>query len=350
MKKSIALYDPYLDILGGGERYVLSILKVLEENNYEINIFHKENLQKKIEEKLKIDFNNRINFIDRKRSSKNYDIYLYVTDGSYQFSRAKKTYIYAMIPQKNLYEKSILNRIKTSNSVFITHSNFNRQHLKTWGIDAKLIYPYISNEYIEMDTDNFEKDKIILTVGRFFKHLHAKRQDVIINTFKKLKQEISLLNDFKLILAGGLKEEDKGYFEELKQLINGDPTMTLIANPTFADLLTLYSKSMMYWHFAGFNIDENRNPELAEHLGIAPLEAMASGCITFCYRAGGPKELILDGKNGFLFGSEEELKEKILSIIDDDEKQKDIRLTAKKYVKNSFRYEVFKKNVEKIIL
>jgi hypothetical protein len=37
--KKAALYDPYLDVMGGGEKHILSILQVLEHEGYEANVF-----------------------------------------------------------------------------------------------------------------------------------------------------------------------------------------------------------------------------------------------------------------------------------------------------------------------
>ena len=37
-KKRVALYDPYLDTMGGGEKHILQILKVLSEEGYEIDV------------------------------------------------------------------------------------------------------------------------------------------------------------------------------------------------------------------------------------------------------------------------------------------------------------------------
>ena len=42
--KRVALYNPYLDTLGGGEKHILSILDVFAEQGYEINIFWDKNL------------------------------------------------------------------------------------------------------------------------------------------------------------------------------------------------------------------------------------------------------------------------------------------------------------------
>ena len=62
MKKA-ALYDPYLDTLGGGEKHILSIVKVLEDEGYEINIFWDKNLQNQIENRFRIQFVNKFKFL-----------------------------------------------------------------------------------------------------------------------------------------------------------------------------------------------------------------------------------------------------------------------------------------------
>ena len=55
-RKRAALYDPYLDTLGGGERYVLAIMKELEQAGYEIDIIWNQDLSKEIKDRLRFDF------------------------------------------------------------------------------------------------------------------------------------------------------------------------------------------------------------------------------------------------------------------------------------------------------
>jgi glycosyltransferase involved in cell wall biosynthesis len=162
-------------------------------------------------------------------------------------------------------------------------------------------------------------------VGRFFPHLHSKQHKKIIETFKKFKQKYSFFDDFKLILAGSLKKEDESYINQLKMIAENDDSIIFKVNLPFNELLKLYQKSMFFWHFTGFGFDDNKDPQNVEHLGIAPLEAMACGCLVYCYNAGGPKELIIDGKNGFLFSSLEELQKKMFFILNDYKKQNQIK-------------------------
>lgn len=350
--KKIALYDPYLNILGGGERYVLSILKVFESHGYECSIFWNTDVTKEMEQKFGIKFHT-LNFIPHifpsttlktLRTLRTFNYFLYVTDGSYFFSSAKHNYIYAMVPQELLYSKNLINRLKMSNYTFITHSKFNENRLKNWGIQTQLLYPYID---IPDRVSLSKKEKIILCVGRFFKHLHSKRHDLAIKAFLLLKQN-QKFQYYKLIIAGGLQKEDKDYFNSLKNLAKNDSSILLKPNIGFSELYKLYDLSTFYWHFAGFGIDETKHPELVEHMGITPLEAMAHGVISFCYNAGGPKETISQGENGFLFKSKDELIKQMINIVKKQDELQSMQIKGIKFAGKNFSYPVFKKNVIKL--
>lgn len=358
--KKAALYDPYLDILGGGEKHILSIIKVLEEEGYEINIFWDEDLTWKIKQKFSPQFINKVkwlpnvfkkrgNLIERFFVLRNLDLFFYVSDGSYFFSPAKKNFVFSMVPKRDLYPNSFLDRLKTLNFRFIANSRFTSSWLKKWGIENDYIYPYIEDKFLQLDLKKLKKEKIVLSVGRFFPHLHTKHHKIIISLFKKISRSHQNFKDFKLILAGGVKNEDREYFNQLKILTKDDPSIILKPNIDFDELYQLYKQSMFYWHFTGFGIDEEKHPEQVEHLGIASLEAMASGCIVFCYRAGGPKELIKDGKNGFLFSNEEELIKKMYSVVESSTLHRRIISNAQKYVSESFNYQAFKKKVKEVL-
>jgi len=111
------------------------------------------------------------------------------------------------------------------------------------------------------------------------------------------------------------------------------------------ELYKLYELSTYFWHFTGFGVDENKNPEMVEHLGITPLEAMASGCLVFCYKAGGPKELIKDNENGFLFSDVDELIDTMIKINSDESLKEKVINNGRQFVKDNFSYEVFRDKV-----
>lgn len=352
--KKVALYSPYLDILGGGERHILSILKVFDDLDYSIVlIWDDSSIIAKIEKTLSISFLHATvipNFLDKKTpiqtmiNTHSFEYFFYVTDGSYFLSAAKRNYIFGMVPNKDLYHVQGLNKLKTSNYSFITNSTFTHDWLFKWGIKSEVVYPYIHKDYFIKSEQIAKKEHIILSVGRFFPHLHSKKQGEIIEMFKKYKQNIPD-SDVTLHLAGRVDDKDMNYFEEIKKMAETRSDIVIHKNISEIDLKTLYKKATYYWHFTGFGIDETKNPEKVEHLGMTPLEAMASGCITFCYGAGGPRELIKNDETGYLFNSFDELSSQMQQIEHDSNKRARIAQNAVSYVGENFSYEVFKKNV-----
>jgi glycosyltransferase involved in cell wall biosynthesis len=349
--KRVALYNPYLDTLGGGEKHILSILEVFAEQGYEVSIFWDKNLTKEIKDRFAFQYIDTLKWVDKKNLKNlwSYDYFFYVTDGSYFFSSAKNNFIFCMVPDKKLYNLNLINKLKLHNYRFISNSIFTTKWLNKWSIDPITIPPYISDTLLNQKIDFKNKEKTILSVGRFFSHLHSKNQEEIIRTFQKLKKKSGEFSGCKLILVGGLKNEDQKYFDGLKKLAENDSSIILKPNINLDELYKFYKLSNYFWHFAGLGVDENKNPELVEHFGIAPLEAMSSGCLTFCYSAGGPKELIKDGKNGFLFSNVDELIDKMINVDSDESLKKEIRNNAINFVKNEFSYEIFKNKVLKLI-
>lgn len=353
-KRTAALYDPYLDVMGGGEKHILSILQVLEKEGYDISLFWNHNLSSSIKDKLNLKFQ-KLTFlpniftssslIEKIKILKNFDIFFYVTDGSYFISSAKKNVVFCMVPNPSLYKMNFINKLKTFHNHFIVNSLFTQKLLQKWDIKSDVIYPYVTNDLLV--TEPMKKEKIILSVGRFFGHLHSKKHDEIIKTFFEFQKTHS---DFKLVLIGSLKDEDKPYFESLVKIIGNNKNILLKPNIPYLQLFEYYRKSIFFWHFTGYGVDEVKHPEMVEHLGMSPLEAMAAGSIPFCFGAGGPKEIITDGKNGFLFKNQEELLLKTENVLKDTDMFKNIQKNGQEYVKKYFSFSVFEKRVKKILL
>ncbi|KKP87006.1 MAG: Glycosyl transferase [Candidatus Roizmanbacteria bacterium GW2011_GWA2_35_8] len=206
-------------------------------------------------------------------------------------------------------------------------------------IDPITITPYIDNQL-----KPGKKEKIILSVGRFFPHLHNKNQVQIIETFKKLKNKYKEFLNYKLILAGGLKNEDRSYFEQLKSL-SGDSSIIFKLNISLDELYGLYGLSTYFWHFTGLGVDEKNHPDSVEHFGIAPLEAASSGCLVLCHNSGGPKEIFTNEENGVLFENENDLIKSIKKLEDNLPLKNKIVSNGVKLAKNKYNYQLFKNKV-----
>ena len=349
-RKTVGLYTPYLDIMGGGEKHILSILKVFDEAGYNTILFWNKDLSTEIKEKLKLTFNNlrfepdlkNMSFMEKAKKLSPLDWLLYVTDGSYFFSPAKKTAIFCMVPDKKLYNMSPFNALKTSNAIYIANSHFTASWLHTWGISSQVVYPFVSQELFQ-ETPS-KKKPVVLTVGRFFQHLHSKKHKDLIKTFLKFQKSH---REYSLVLAGGVQKEDMKYVEELKREFSS-PFVQFKTNISFTALRDLYKSASLYWHFTGFGVDVQKTPEQVEHLGMTPLEAMASRVVPFCFNAGGPRELIETGKNGFLFSSKEELLQQTSYFLNTPTQQNEMREAAYQFALKSFSYTQFTKHVKKI--
>ena len=93
----IGIFDPYLDSLSGGEKYMLTVAACLAPK-HDIFLLWDENesgIRKKAWEKLGINlskvqfskniFSKNVSFFSRLKASKNYDRIIYLSDGSIPF-------------------------------------------------------------------------------------------------------------------------------------------------------------------------------------------------------------------------------------------------------------------------
>jgi len=354
----IALYNPYLDVMGGGERHILSVLQTLEKSGYEITIFWDSDVTRELKDKLDIVFQKKITYLPNIfksgnnpfsvwRSLQKFDLFFYVTDGSYFFSGAKKTFIFCMYPKKELYNMSSLNRLKTTGNHFFANSYFTQKNLENWGVEAEVLYPYITDDFLNKP-QSVNREPVVLNVGRFFSHLHTKKQGLLIDAFIEFKKKYP--SDLKLVLAGGMKSEDAEYVSSLKKKIDTNKDIKLFTNISYSELMNHYDMAAYYWHFAGYGVDETKEPYAVEHLGITPLEAMSRDVIVFAYNAGGPKELIKSGETGFLFSDTAELFAQMKTIMNDTALKGSVQKNAQIFVKDNFSKTVFDKRVRAIVL
>lgn len=355
-KKKIAIYDPYLDVLGGGEKHLLSIAQVFEEVGYSVDVlWDDKGIKDSLQAMLNVSFKNLTiipNFLRQNPMMKlvktaRYDRFFYVTDGSYFFSAAKKNYVFCMYPKRELYSLISTTAFKLRNFSFIANSHFTAEFIKSWtGKKVSVVYPFIDKEFLVKEKN---PKKIILTVGRFYEHLHSKRHDVVISAFIELKKNYKDMDNFKLVVAGGLKHgEDELYLEKLKKLASGRNDIKFVVNPKFEELVAYYHQAMFYWHAAGFGIDSSLYPQRTEHLGLTPLEAMASQCVVFAHNSGGPAETIEDEDTGFLYSSVQKLIEKTHELFLDQERRLEIAQAGSDYVNETFSYNTFREMVIKV--
>lgn len=150
--------------------------------------------------------------------------------------------------------------------------------------------------------DALIKKRQILSVGRFFIGAHSKRHDLLLTAFRTLYERVG--GDIELHLAGSSVPEPAhmDYLNRLRKMAEGLPVKFHV-NVAPEDLAALYRDSAIYWHGAGLDSDLTEHPETAEHFGMSIVEAMSAGCVPLSFNSGGPREIIRDGVDGFLYGS-----------------------------------------------
>lgn len=334
MKKAL-IFDPYLDTLGGGERYCLTFALGLQSSGFQVEIAWKDretllaaetrfglDLSKiKVNKKAYDLCVGKISLIRKFLFTIHYGLIFWVSDGSLPFLFSKNNLVHFQVPFKTIGGNSFVNKIKTLFvHKFVYNSRFTATVHETHLPKNKsfVLYPPI-------DVDSFKqgkKENIILSVGRFDSPSHSKRQDILIDAFRLLNKHYP---DYRLILAGGSQGESDT-LEILKEKAESLP-IKFVVNPDFNKLKDLYAKSKFFWHTAGFEINEQTDPEKVEHFGITTVEAMAAGCIPVVIGKGGQKEIISEG-TGFLCSDAQEISDKTLKIIKDSQASKEMSVKA----------------------
>lgn len=173
-----------------------------------------------------------------------------------------------------------------------------------WDLDGEVLYPPVDVREFQPG----EKRPIILSVGRFFPHSHEKKLPEMIRAFAALSRDE--LAGWELHLAGGVADDalSQAYFRKVQALAKDLPVV-LHPNVDFAELRQLYGQATIYWHAAGFGENEAHHPERFEHFGIAPVEAMAAGCVPIVLDRGGPAEIVQHRRSGLHWKTLQELKD-----------------------------------------
>ena len=344
MKKRAIFFDPYLETVGGGERYVLTLVEYLLQKDWEITLIGEERLKEKFHLRFNLDLN-RVNFtsglpsaFDRWRTFKDFDLFFWLSDGSVPWLFSQKNILHFQVPFHQVNGKSLQNQLKLKRiSSVVCNSEFTKGFIdREFGIESVVIYPPVEVDLFKPR----KKENIILAVGRFSQLLQAKRQDVLIEVFKKMVNDG--LADWQLVLIGGADVGSTGYLGKLKSQSRGYP-IEVLENLPFEKVQDFYGKAKIFWNASGFGINEDTQPEKVEHFGMVVVEAMASGCIPIVVGKGGIKEIINEGKTGFFWNRNEELAAQTKQLIKSPEILQKISIeivkTSKRFSKEKFCQE-----------
>lgn len=324
----IGIYDPYLDDCGGGEKYMMTIAECLSQNNL-VDIFwdNPDDLVT-IKERFAIDtsrfhvvknlFSPQIATWDRFKLTKQYDALIVLSDGSIPLVGSKKLFVHIQQPLAHVDSSSVkffLKMMRVNKIIFNSH--FTQIFVpKTFLGKGVILYPPVF-----LDPQPVNRENIVLHVGRFRPHDKTtgandyKKQSAMIQAFKEMVDANPPAGGWRFVLAVSVQSNDEPEFEAMKKTAEGYPIEFLV-NQTNKKLWDAYSKAKIYWHASGFGEDLKAHPEFAEHFGISTVEAMGAGAVPIVINAGGQPEIVADGKNGLLWNTLDELKQKTLGLIE----------------------------------
>lgn len=303
------IYSPYWKTLGGGEYYAASAARLLAEEGYQVDIATEDpNTLKNLEERFNLQFENvsvnikaheeiATSLLSKWHLTKKYDCVFFVSDGSVPWLFSKKNILHFQVPFKNVGGRSVVTRMKMNRMHSIMcNSYFTKSVIDAeFGCNSNVVYPAVN-----AIGNTTKKQKIILSVGRFDGNPKGKRQDVLIDAFKKAH-----LADWQLVLIGGVVDAECSYLARLKKQAKGH-AIQIIENADRKTIRDMYQKASLYWHAHGYGTNIQKDPWDSEHFGIAIVEALSAGTIPLAFNAGGVPEIINESC-GYLFESIDEL-------------------------------------------
>lgn len=327
---SVLLYTPYNLVPGGGERYLLTIAAGLAEvANVTLTTLHPYSRLRlrTMGRELSLNLDAvRIATLDQAANSATYEASIVMGNealpgipgqGKHNFYLCQFPF---PVPQQVLNDRR---KYADDYEQVMVYSPFVQRHyvraLQALGRPLPKITVVSPPAVLAPAAQDRPKKAMVLGVGRFINVGHAKRQDLMIEAFREL---VVLRPDAELHLAGSLPAEGefRAYFAELQHKAEG---LQVFFHPNVSPqrLAQLYADASLYWHLAGYGVDEASEPHRCEHFGITVVEAMSSGCIPLVVNRGGPPETVQNGVTGHIFESLGELVEisaRILSLPSND--------------------------------
>jgi glycosyltransferase involved in cell wall biosynthesis len=225
------------------------------------------------------------------------------------------------------YPARLLNLAREPHVRFIAVSNFIRQQAIEYGLPRDKI----SVHYIGVDTRQFrpsgrpiaERERRVLFVGRL---VEKKGCEYLIRAFKQVQQKVP---DASLVIVGDgeLREQIRELAQQLDVRANFRGALSSVEVRRELSLARVFCLPSV----TAANGD-------AEGLGIALLEAQASGVPVVTSARGGAEEAVWEGVTGFTFQERDvdALTEKLVTLLSDDDIMSSMASAAPRFIAETF--------------
>jgi 1,2-diacylglycerol 3-alpha-glucosyltransferase len=176
-----------------------------------------------------------------------------------------------------------------------------------------------------------QKSVVILCTSRLSKEKNIK---ALLGIIKNIKTK----NTFDLLIAGDGPER-----ESLKNLATkwGLKNVTFLGNVDYKNLPEIYSQSDIFVF-----------PSKTDTQGIVIIEAMTAHLPIIGFNSPGPKDFIVEGKNGFICSTNNGLKKQLTKLIQNQKMRNEMGKMSANYSKNytlSASIDKIEKTLEKVI-
>ena len=350
----IGLYDPFLDTLGGGEKYFLTIVEEATRiPGAKVTVFSPRKPDVTSWKRLNVHIDaNAFAWVLAgddvvTEQSRDLDLLVTMSDDVPVLNHARRAVAMVQFPfcprDSPIYRAralvaSALGRARApsalaSYDLFLCNSEFTRSYIaRRLGIDAMILAPPVDPPR----TRTLPKKNMILAIGRFHqaRQHHDKHQEVLIRAFTELHASFDGSPDWELHLVGAADDtpSTRRWLEQLFSLAQ-DADVHFHLNADAAELAELLATSSLFWHATGYREQTRRHPERLEHFGIATAEAMLCGAVPLVVPVGGQPEIVTDGINGRHWTTVPELVARTQELIRNPERAEQLRLAAQQHAR-----------------
>ena len=312
------VYTPYGVSIGGGERYLLSIVSLLSET-HTVSLFTQWYLSRDrlafVMSDLGLSLNEtsaiRLKHQDELMGAPQPDLMLVMANELIPpFRTFGKTNIYhCQFPfpghDEDRYQFDRLDSIDffMANSAF-TRANIERKlDIVHKTARVEIVPPPVTiRKTPPKDFSSLSSAPMLISVGRFDNTGHSKNQHIIAQVFNRIQASCE---DAALVLVGGYNgsAHQNAYINSIR---DESDQIKMATNAPRSQLEDYLKRAHIYIHACGYGASLTAQPESQEHFGISVVEAMSFGCIPVVYNAGGPKAIVDEAGCGFTYNTIDE--------------------------------------------
>lgn len=222
-----------------------------------------------------------------------------------------------LVGRDKMYAPVVAFSINQSDAITAVSNNLRDETYRTFKIEKQIevIHNFVDvKRFTRKPLDAFKKviapnnERILLHASNFRK---VKRVEDVVKIFF----EVNKVVPSKLLFVGDGPE--RAVAEDLSRRLGICDEMRFVGKQEqMEDILAIADLFLLTSEYESF--------------GLAALEAMAAGVPVISTNAGGLGEIMLDGKTGYMgaVGDVEDMSKKAISIIEDDERLKQFKISA----------------------